>query len=138
MASLGSGFRSIGSAIDFQANADKAQQRLELAQARDQRNREKLELAQAREERMQEKLRLQAEKNESVRDALRGVDQAAKNVNLMYDMWNNMVLEVQALERRVSALEQENAQMKYEQYRASATAPSNAGVMNQEYFNSMF
>lgn len=124
MASIGGGLRLIGSAFESQAHAEMTQ--------------EKLELAQAREERMQEKLRLEAEKNNSVRDALRGVDQAAKNVNLMYDMWHNMVLEVQALERRVSALEQENAQMKYNQYQASASAPSNAGVMNQEYFNSMF
>ena len=124
MASLGSGFRILGAGIDSRQS--------------DQYTQEKLELAQAREERMQEKLRLEAEKNNSVRDALRGMDQTAKNVNLMYDMWHNMILEVQALERRVSALEQENAQLKYNQYQASASAPSNAGVMNQEYFNSMF
>lgn len=109
MASIGSGFRTLGSAIESRRSAEQAQERLELAQ----------------------------QKQESVKEALSSVDLARGEMNIVMDLWRNMDIEIKYLEQRISKLEMELNNSKYQQYQSNAQMPT-SGVMSQDYMNRLY
>jgi len=122
MASIGSGLRQLGAAIQSQEVAAREQERIELARQR--------------EERLAEQQRMETERIVNAREALKKATSAEDQTRLLFDMWRNVTIEINTLTAEVSRLRGEIDTLKGASYNQwQFTKPPTSGVIGSEYFN---